>query len=224
MADDNSGFENLSEYELDKLNGRIEDFKTNIDNFIDFRKENGLPKLEGIINPDKTLSEINDDIKNIAYYETNYGISYIEKGKKADNSFKNLFLQDVRNYDYDQFRFEKLNSNFDKLYKEANKQKDLMAADKKALQFFRDIKDGAVISKNLEKEIENRFGKELDSYDKIEWRANRLAATMLQAAGFLREDLSSFRIALEHFNQEEIRLQKELGIKNLSERLSLASV
>lgn len=137
VADDNSGFDNLDEYELGKLNMQIEDFKTKIDNFIDFRKEEGLSELEGIISPDKTLSEILDDIKSVAYYEKHYGVSDIERGEKVDNAFKNLFMQDVVNSDYSRFTFEKLNFDFDKLYKETNKQKDLRIADKKALDFFR---------------------------------------------------------------------------------------
>ena len=229
VADDNSGFDNLDEYELGKLNMQIEDFKTKIDNFIDFRKEKGLSGLEGIISPDKTLSEILDDIKSVAYYEKHYGVSDIETGKKVDNAFKNLFMQDVVNSDYSRFVFEKLNSDFDKLYKETNKQKDLRIADKKALQFFKDIKDGVVTSKNLKKEVEDRFGQELKNYDKIEWRANPLATTMLQAIGILRENLNFSRDGFEHFNEEVKMLGKQLteeglGIKNLSERLSLTSV
>lgn len=229
VADDNSGFDNLDEYELGKLNMQIEDFKTKIDNFIDFRKEEGLSELEGIISPDKTLSEILDDIKSVAYYEKHYGVSDIETGKKVDNAFKNLFMQDVVDSDYSRFTFEKLNSDFDKLYKEINKQKDLRIADEKALQFFRDIKDGVVTSKNLEKEVENRFGQELKNYDKIEWRANPLATTMLQAIGILRENLNFSRDGFKDFNEEVKMLGKQLaeegfGIKNLSERLSLTSI
>lgn len=229
VADYNNGFENLDEYELGKLNMRIEDFKTKIDNFIDFRKEKGLSGLEGIISPDKTLSEILDDIKSVVYYEEHYGVSDIETGKKVDNAFINLFMQSVGNYDMEQFRFEKLNSDFDKLYKETNKQKDLRIADKKALDFFRDIKDGVVTSKNLKEEVEGRFGKELRSYDEVEWIANPLATTMLQAVGFLREDLTFSRKGFEYFDEEIEKLGKQLveerlTIKNLSERLSLASV
>lgn len=229
VADDNSGFDNLDEYELGKLNMQIEDFKTKIDNFIDFRKEEGLSELEGIISPDKTLSEILDDIKSVAYYEKHYGVSDIERGEKVDNAFKNLFMQDVVNSDYSRFTFEKLNFDFDKLYKETNKQKDLRIADKKALDFFRDIKDGAITSKNLEKEVENRFGQELKDYDKIEWRANPLATTMLQAIGILRESLNFSRDGFKHFDEEVKMLGKQLaeeglGIKNLSERLSLTSI
>ena len=229
VADDNSGFDNLDEYELGKLNMQIEDFKTKIDNFIDFRKEEGLSELEGIISPDKTLSEILDDIKSVAYYEKHYGVSDIETGKKVDNAFRNLFMQDVVDSDYSRFTFEKLNSDFDKLYKEINKQKDLRIADEKALQFFRDIKDGVVTSKNLEKEVENRFGQELKNYDKIEWRANPLATTMLQAIGILRENLNFSRDGFKHFDEEVKMLGKQLaeeglGIKNLSERLSLTSI
>ena len=229
VADDNSGFENLDEYELGKLNMQIEDFKTKIDNFIDFRKEKGLSGLEGIISPDKTLSEIFYDIKSIVYYEEHYGVSDIERGKKVDNTFRNLFMQDVVDSDYSRFTFEKLNSDFDKLYKEINKQKDLRIADEKALQFFRDIKDGVVTSKNLEKEVENRFGQELKNYDKIEWRANPLATTMLQAIGILRENLNFSRDGFKHFDEEVKMLGKQLaeeglGIKNLSERLSLTSI
>ena len=229
VADDNSGFDNLDEYELGKLNMQIEDFKTKIDNFIDFRKEEGLSELEGIISPDKTLSEILDDIKSVAYYEKHYGVSDIERGEKVDNAFKNLFMQDVVNSDYSRFTFEKLNFDFDKLYKETNKQKDLRIADEKALQFFRDIKDGVVTSKNLEKEVENRFGQELKNYDKIEWRANPLATTMLQAIGILRENLNFSRDGFKHFDEEVKMLGKQLaeeglGIKNLSERLSLTSI
>lgn len=229
VADDNSGFENLDEYELGKLNMQIEDFKTKIDNFIDFRKEKGLSGLEGIISPDKTLSEIFDDIKSIVYYEEHYGVSDIERGKKVDNAFRNLFMQDVVDSDYSRFTFEKLNSDFDKLYKEINKQKDLRIADEKALQFFIDIKDGVVTSKNLEKEVENRFGQELKNYDKIEWRANPLATTMLQAIGILRENLNFSRDGFKHFDEEVKMLGKQLaeeglGIKNLSERLSLTSI
>lgn len=229
VADDNSGFDNLDEYELGKLNMQIEDFKTKIDNFIDFRKEKGLSGLEGIISPDKTLSEIFDDIKSIVYYEEHYGISDIETGEKVDNAFKNLFMQDVVNSDYSRFIFEKLNSDFDKLYKETNKQKDLRIADKKALQFFRDIKDGVVTSKNLKEEVDDRFGKELKSYDKIEWQANPLATTMLQAIGILRESLNFSRDGFKNFNEEVKMLGKQLseeglGIKNLSERLSLTSI
>lgn len=229
VADDNSGFDNLDEYELGKLNMQIEDFKTKIDNFIDFRKEEGLSELEGIISPDKTLSEILDDIKSVAYYEKHYGVSDIERGEKVDNAFKNLFMQDVVNSDYSRFTFEKLNFDFDKLYKETNKQKDLRIADEKALQFFRDIKGGVVTSKNLEKEVENRFGQELKNYDKIEWRANPLATTMLQAIGILRENLNFSRDGFKHFDEEVKMLGKQLaeeglGIKNLSERLSLTSI
>lgn len=229
VADDNSGFDNLDEYELGKLNMQIEDFKTKIDNFIDFRKEEGLSELEGIISPDKTLSEILDDIKSVAYYEKHYGVSDIERGEKVDNAFKNLFMQDVVNSDYSRFTFEKLNFDFDKLYKETNKQKDLRIADKKALDFFRDIKDGAITSKNLEKEVENRFGQELKDYDKIEWRANPLATTMLQAIGILRESLNFSRDGFKDFKEEVKMLGKQLaeeglGIKNLSERLSLTSI
>lgn len=229
VADDNSGFDNLDEYELGKLNMQIEDFKTKIDNFIDFRKEKGLSGLEGIISPDKTLSEILDDIKSVAYYEKHYGVSDIETGKKVDNAFKNLFMQDVVNSDYSRFVFEKLNSDFDKLYKETNKQKDLRIADKKALQFFKDIKDGVVTSKNLKKEVEDRFGQELKNYDKIEWRANPLATTMLQAVGILRESLNFSRDGFKHFDEEVKMLGKQLaeeglGIKNFSERLSLTSI
>ena len=229
VADDNSGFDNLDEYELGKLNMQIENFKTKIDNFIDFRKERGLSGLEGIISPDKTLSEIFNDIKSVVYYEEHYGISDIETGEKADNTFKNLFLQDVVSSDYSRFIFEKLNSDFDKLYKETNKQKDLRIADKKALQFFRDIKDGVVTSKNLKEEVDDRFGKELKSYDKIEWQANPLATTMLQAIGILRESLNFSKDGFKHFDEEVKMLGKQLteerlGIKNLSERLSLTSV
>ena len=229
VADDNSGFDNLDEYELGKLNMQIEDFKTKIDNFIDFRKEKGLSGLEGIISPDKTLSEIFDDIKSVVYYEEHYGVSDIETGKKVDNAFKNLFMQDVVNSDYSRFVFEKLNSDFDKLYKETNKQKDLRIADKKALQFFKDINDGVVISKNLKKEVEDRFGQELKNYDKIEWRANPLATTMLQAVGILRESLNFSRDGFKHFDEEvkmlgEQLAEEGLGIKNLSERLSLTSI
>ena len=229
VADDNSGFDNLDEYELGKLNMQIEDFKTKIDNFIEFRKGKGLSGLEGIISPDKTLSAIFDDIKSIVYYEEHYGVSDIETGKRVDNAFKNLFMQDVVDSDYSRFTFEKLNSDFDKLYKEINKQKDLRIADEKALQFFRDIKDGVVTSKNLEKEVENRFGQELKNYDKIEWRANPLATTMLQAIGILRENLNFSRDGFKHFDEEVKMLGKQLaeeglGIKNLSERLSLTSI
>lgn len=229
VVDDNSGFDNLDEYELGKLNMQIEDFKTKIDNFIDFRKEEGLSELEGIISPDKTLSEILDDIKSVAYYEKHYGVSDIERGKKVDNAFRNLFMQDVVDSDYSRFTFEKLNSDFDKLYKEINKQKDLRIADEKALQFFRDIKNGVVTSKNLKEEVDNRFGKELKSYDKIEWQANPLATTMLQAIGILRESLNFSRDGFKDFNEEVKMLGKQLseeglGIKNLSERLSLTSI
>ena len=207
-----------------RLKNLVEKFKNAIENFDNFREQQGLPKLESVVNSEKTLSEINDEIKNIVHYEKEYGVSNIEDGKRVDSAFRSLFLQDVENYDYDQFRFEKLNSDFDKLYKETNKQKDLRVADKKALELFRDIKDGVVTSTNLEQEIENRFGKELKSYEQIEWRANPLATTMLQAIGFLREDLTYSKNAIEHLNKEVGRIEGQLNIKNLAERLSLASV
>mgnify|MGYP000953065025 CR=1 FL=1 len=209
------------QYRLEKL---LENFKTNVENFINFREQQGLPRLEGVVNSEKTLSEINDEIKNIARYEQYYGVSNIEEGRKVDSAFKSLFLQDVDNYDHDQFRFEKLNSDFDKLYKEANRQKDLRIADKIALEFFKDIKDGVVTSTNLEQEIENRFGKELKSYEQIEWRASPLATTMLQAIGFLKEDLTYSKNAIEHLNKEVGRVEEQLNIKNLAECLSLPSV
>ena len=205
----------------------IENFKEALKGFDSFfREENGFAKILDSYSSDfKTLKDAYDNVREIVSCEQLYGIFDKEKGEMAKKAFNDLFLQDVYNHNYNEFIFEKLGSDFDKLYKESSKQKNLMAIDKKALEFFEDIKSGLINPEKLNDEIQNRFGKELQEYDKIEWSANPFAATMLQASGFLMQNLSTpYNYDFESFKERIAKAEMELGISNLSNRISLVSM
>ena len=67
-----------------------------------------------------------------------------------------LFFQRGIVGNYQRTVLNALGYDFDKLYKESNSQKDLRVAEKKALTFFSDIKNGSINLGNLYSEIEKK--------------------------------------------------------------------
>jgi hypothetical protein len=207
--------------------------KRKIDNFNEFRKDKGLPLIDENFLASKTISEISKKLTDFFKNERSFGISDKEKGEKLREDINEIFLLKGSRQGYEEFILKKLNSDFDKLYKETNKQKDLGSADKKALVLFEDIKKGLVDASNEIKEIKKRFSKEIKNYDKIEWQANPFATTMLQAVGFLNEALylsdgtdefKSFRNSIKALENSPYSLVNKIKNDGLKEKNKVIDV
>ena len=201
--------------------------KRKIDNFNEFRKDKGLPLIDKNFFDSKTISEISKELTVLFKNERSFGVSDEEKGGKLREDINEIFLLKGSRHGYEEFILRKLNSDFGKLYEEANKQKDLGSADKKALILFEDIKKGLVDASNETKEIKKRFSKEIKNYDKIEWQANPFATTMLQAVGFLNEELylsdgtdefKSFRSSIKDLKDNPYSLTNKIKNDGLKEK------
>lgn len=207
--------------------------KRKIDNFNEFRKDKGLPLIDENFFASKTISEISKKLTDFFKNERSFGISDKEKGEKLREDINEIFLLKGVRDGYEEFILKKLNSDFDKLYKKTNKQKDLGSADKKALILFEDIKKGLVDASNEIKEIKKRFSKEIKNYDKVEWQANPFATTMLQAVGFLNEALylsdgtdefKSFRSSIKDLKDNPYSLTNKIKNDGLKEKNKVIDV
>ena len=200
----------------------ISRFKTAAMSFLNYREVAFISKPGDVVFETDKLSDVSKRLEELIAKDRDFSVSHLEKGKKAQKIIDDLF---PRVYNYPKTVFNVLGSDFDKLYKESNRQKDLRVAEKKALTFFSDIKNGSVNLGNLYSEIDKRFGEELKNYDEIEWRANPFATTMLKAAGTLAPDLTRADEAFfEEAQKQIVRAGEELGIVGLHERLSLPSM
>ena len=200
----------------------ISRFKTAAMSFLDYREAAFISKPGDVVFETDKLSDVSKRLEELIAKDRDFSVSHIEKGKKAQKIIDDLF---PRVYNYPKTVLNALGSDFDKRYKESNRQKDLRVAEKKALSLYSDIKNGSVNLGNLYSEIDKRFGEELKNYDEIEWRANPFATTMLKAAGTLAPDLTRADEAyFEEAQKQIVRAGKELGIVGLHERLSLPSM
>lgn len=200
----------------------ISRFKTAAMSFLDYREAAFISKPGDVVFETDKLSDVSKRLEELIAKDRDFSVSHLEKGKKAQKIIDDLF---PRVYNYPKTVLNALGSDFDKLYKESNRQKDLRVAEKKALSLYSDIKNGSVNLGNLYSEIEKRFGEELKNYDEIEWRANPFATTMLKAAGTLAPDLTRADEAyFEEAQKQIVRAGEELGIVGLHERLSLPSM
>lgn len=200
----------------------ISRFKTAAMNFLNYRETAFISKPGDVVFETDKLSDVSKRLEELIAKDRDFSVSHIEKGKKAQKIIDDLFLTV---YNYPKTVLNALGSDFDKLYKESNRQKDLRVAEKKALSLYSDIKNGSVNLGNLYSEIDKRFGEELKNYDEIEWRANPFATTMLKAAGTLAPDLTRADEAyFEKAQKQIVRAGEELGIVGLHERLSLPSM
>ena len=200
----------------------ISRFKTAAMNFLNYRETVFISKPGDVVFETDKLSDVSKRLEELIAKDRDFSVSHIEKGKKAQKIIDDLF---PRVYNYPKTVLNALGSDFDKRYKESNRQKDLRVAEKKALSLYSDIKNGSVNLGNLYSEIDKRFGEELKNYDEIEWRANPFATTMLKAAGTLAPDLTRADEAyFEEAQKQIVRAGEELGIVGLHERLSLPSM
>lgn len=200
----------------------ISRFKTAAMSFLDYREAAFISKPGDVVFETDKLSDVSKRLEELIAKDRDFSVSHLEKGKKAQKIIDDLF---PRVYNYPKTVLNALGSDFDKLYKESNRQKDLRVAEKKALSLYSDIKNGSVNLGNLYSEIDKRFGEELKNYDEIEWRANPFATTMLKAAGTLAPDLTRADEAyFEEAQKQIVRAGEELGIVGLHERLSLPSM
>ena len=200
----------------------ISRFKTAAMNFLNYRETAFISKPGDVVFETDKLSDVSKRLEELIAKDRDFSASHIEKGKKAQKIIDDLF---PRVYNYPKTVLNALGSDFDKRYKESNRQKDLRVAEKKALSLYSDIKNGSVNLGNLYSEIDKRFGEELKNYDEIEWRANPFATTMLKAAGTLAPDLTRADEAyFEEAQKQIVRAGEELGIVGLHERLSLPSM
>ena len=200
----------------------ISRFKTAAMNFLNYRETAFISKPGDVVFETDKLFDVSKRLEELIAKDRDFSVSHIEKGKKAQKIIDDLF---PRVYNYPKTVLNALGSDFDKLYKESNRQKDLRVAEKKALSLYSDIKNGSVNLGNLYSEIDKRFGEELKNYDEIEWRANPFATTMLKAAGTLAPDLTRADEAyFEEAQKQIVRAGEVLGIVGLHERLSLPSM
>ena len=200
----------------------ISRFKTAAMNFLNYRETAFISKPGDVVFETDKLSDVSKRLEELIAKDRDFSVFHIEKGKKAQKIIDDLF---PRVYNYPKTVLNALGSDFDKRYKESNRQKDLRVAEKKALSLYSDIKNGSVNLGNLYSEIDKRFGEELKNYDEIEWRANPFATTMLKAAGTLAPDLTRADEAyFEEAQKQIVRAGEELGIVGLHERLSLPSM
>ena len=200
----------------------ISRFKTAAMSFLDYREAAFISKPGDVVFETDKLSDVSKRLEELIAKDRDFSVSHIEKGKKAQKIIDDLF---PRVYNYPKTVLNALGSDFDKRYKESNRQKELRVAEKKALSLYSDIKNGSVNLGNLYSEIDKRFGEELKNYDEIEWRANPFATTMLKAAGILAPDLTRADEAyFEEAQKQIVRAGEELGIVGLHERLSLPSM
>ena len=200
----------------------ISRFKTAAMNFLNYRETAFISKPGDVVFETDKLSDVSKRLEELIAKDRDFSVSHLEKGKKAQKIIDDLF---PRVYNYPKTVLNALGSDFDKLYKESNRQKDLRVVEKKALTFFSDIKNGSINLGNLYSEIDKRFGEELKNYDEIEWRANPLATTMLKAAGTLAPDLTRADEAyFEEAQKQIVEAGEKLGIVGLHERLSLPSM
>lgn len=200
----------------------ISRFKTAAMSFLDYREAAFISKPGDVVFETDKLSDVSKRLEELIAKDRDFSVSHIEKGKKAQKIIDDLF---PRVYNYPKTVLNALGSDFDKRYKESNRQKDLRVAEKKALSLYSDIKNGSVNLGNLYSEIDKRFGEELKNYDEIEWRANPFATTMLKAAGTLAPDLT--RADDTYFvdiQKQIVQAGENFGIVGLSERLSLTSM
>ena len=200
-------------------------FKNAAMSFLNYREAAFISKPGDVVFETDKISDVIEKIEVILVNDRDFSASHIEKGKKAQKIIDDLFFQNGIVGNYPRTVLNALTSDFDKLYKESNRQKDLRVAEKKALSLYSDIKNGSVNLGNLYSEIDKRFGEELKNYDEVEWRANPFATTILKAAGILAPDLTR---AEEHYfesvQKQIVEAGEELGIVGLHERLSLTSM
>lgn len=203
----------------------ISRFKTAAMSFLDYREAAFISKPGDVVFETDKLSDVSKRLEELIAKDRDFSVSHIEKGKKAQKIIDDLFFQKGIVGNYPRTVLNALTSDFDKLYKESNRQKDLRVAEKKALALFDDIKNGSVNFGNLYNEIGKRFGEEFKNYDQVEWAANPLATTMLKAAGILNRDLT--RADDTYFvdiQKQIVKAGENFGIVGLSERLSLTSM
>ena len=203
----------------------ISRFKTAAMNFLNYRETAFISKPGDVVFETDKLSDVIKRLEELIAKDRDFSVSHIEKGKKAQKIIDDLFFQRGIVGNYPRTVLNALTSDFDKLYKESNRQKDLRVAEKKALALFNDIKNGSVNFGNLYNEIGKRFGEEFKNYDQVEWAANPLATTMLKAAGILNRDLT--RADDTYFvdiQKQIVEAGENFGIVGLSERLSLTSM
>ena len=203
----------------------ISRFKTAAMSFLDYREAAFISKPGDVVFETDKLSDVSKRLEELIAKDRDFSVSHLEKGKKAQKIIDDLFFQRGIVGNYQRTVLNALGSDFDKLYKESNSQKDLRVAEKKALALFNDIKNGSVNLGNLYSEIDKRFGEELKNYDEVEWRANPFATTMLKAAGILAPDLTRAEERyFESVQKQIVEAGEELGIVGLHERLSLTSM
>ena len=203
----------------------ISRFKNAVMNFLNYREAAFISKPGDVISETEKLSDVIKRLEDIIVNDRDFSASHLEKGKKAQEIIDDLFFQKGIVGNYQETVLNALASDFDKLYKDSNRQKDLRVAEKKALTLFNDIKNGSVHFGNLYNEIGKRFGEEFKNYDEVEWAANPLATTMLKAAGILAPDLT--RADDTYFvdiQKQIVEAGENFGIVGLSERLSLTSM
>lgn len=200
-------------------------FKTAAMSFLNYREAAFVSKPGEVVFETDKLSDVIERVEGIIVNDRDFSASHLEKGKKAQKIIDDLFFQKGIVGNYPRTVLNALTSDFDKLYKESNRQKDLRVAEKKALALFDNIKNGSVNFGNLYNEIGKRFGEEFKNYDQVEWAANPLATTMLKAAGILNRDLT--RADDTYFvdiQKQIVEAGENFGIVGLSERLSLTSM
>ena len=203
----------------------IAKFKTAAMTLLNYREAAFVSKPGDFVFETDKLSDVSKRLEELIAKDRDFGTSQIEKGKNAQKIIDDLFFNNERIYNYSKGVFGALDSDFEKLYKESNSQKDLRVAEKKALALFNDIKNGSINFGNLYSEIEKRFGGELKNYDQIEWRANPFAATMLKSAGILGPDLLRADDGyFANFQKKLVEIGHKSEIVGLYERLSLTSM
>lgn len=203
----------------------ISRFKTAAMNFLNYRETAFISKPGDVVFETDKLSDVSKRLEELIAKDRDFSVSHLEKGKKAQKIIDDLFFQRGIVGNYHKTVLNALGSDFDKLYKESNSQKDLRVAEKKALSLYSDIKNGSINLGNLYSEIDKRFGEELKNYDEVEWRANPFATTILKAAGILAPDLTRAEERyFESVQKQIVEAGEELGIVGLHERLSLPSM
>ena len=203
----------------------ISRFKTAAMNFLNYRETAFISKPGDVVFETDKLSDVIERLEELIAKDREFSAEHLEKGKKAQEIIDDLFFQRGIVGNYQRTVLNALGSDFDKLYKESNSQKDLRVPEKKALSLYSDIKNGSVNLGNLYSEIDKRFGEELKNYDEVEWRANPFATTMLKAAGTLAPDLTRAEERyFESVQKQIVEAGEELGIVGLHERLSLTSM
>ena len=203
----------------------ISRFKTAAMSFLDYREAAFISKPGDVVFETDKLSDVSKRLEELIAKDRDFSVSHLEKGKKAQKIIDDLFFQRGIVGNYQRTVLNALTSDFDKLYKESNRQKDLRVAEKKALALFDDIKNGSVNFGNLYNEIDKRFGEEFKNYDQVEWAANPLATIMLKAAGILNRDLTrADDVYFENLQKRIVEAGEKFGIVGLHERLSLPSM